>query len=234
MNISKTVESILASNTAHIAQTILASEAIHLAPQTIPDTIKSWASSVVGKRVQKFQLYQAQEVDVDIPWHEADTEYYQLFKITPTGVQEATLSFQRSGNEGPWTGAVMEGKSKIPSGYIMAIAGTYPPRVSIYTADDAQKFLPQTKIDLTDDEAAILYWAKSLKSFARPILKEQLPYQTLIQKGLLDNRKAITIDGRNIINQPEIKQQLKNVADKYLKRELYLKNPPSYSAFNNL
>jgi hypothetical protein len=209
---------------------------LHVPAKAVPDVVQDWAYGVLGKRIQKYELHQAQEVVASMPWHEADREYYQLFKLTPTGATKADFSFYRSGLEGDGVtqSKTIEGKTKIPSGYIMAKAGIYPPRVEIYTSDDAQKFLPSTNIDVSDDELAALYWTRSLKSFARPVFKNSSVYDSLVSKGFMNKGKAITIEGRNILQDSTIQQRIRDMdkSQKYLDRSLYIKNAPSIIAFN--
>ena len=179
--------------------------------KSVPVEIQNWVNSTVEKKLREYTLIQGKEVSATTPWHEADREYYKMFKLLPDGqAKETGFEFVRSGMEGDGvvTGKEIEGTTKIPSGFVMVVAGTYPPRAEIYTSDDAQMFLPRNDIELSDDEISVLYWARSLTASSRPILDDKSVYDSLIQKGLLKRNKSITLEGKNILENSTIKTRL--------------------------
>jgi hypothetical protein len=209
----------------------------------VPTAIREWVKATLGVAIQSYKVYQDEKFNVDMPWHEADREYYQLFKLTDNGAEKSSMNFMRSGLEGdgtPGTGPKMEGSSEVPDGFVMVVAGTYPKRAEIYTGKGAQKLLPDTSIEVSDDELAILYWAQSLKSFARPVFKDNAPYDSLLQKKLLNKQRAITIDGKNILQKEkqrlldmQKKVQEKGFMSYYKEQGDYLKNYNS-ATFGNV
>ena len=199
-------------------------EEIWLPAKSVPTDIQKWVNDTVG-RVQKYSLIQGDTVHVSMPWHEADRNYYQLFQLLPgnrakfiSKIGSIHFPVVRSGMEGTGaiTGKELGGKFKVPSGFVVVRAGIYPKGAKIYTSDDASKFLPSSgtkSADLTDVQLAILWWAKALKSFARPKIKDQGQYDDLVKKGLLKKNKSITIDGRNIVQQADAIRRLQKMQD---------------------
>jgi hypothetical protein len=180
----------------------------------VPNEIRNWVKGQFnGKDLREYTLIQGKDVVVDMPWHEADRESYKMFKLLPDGkAQETDFEFERSGMEGDGsvTGKEVGGKTKVPSGFVIVMTGTYPKRATIYTAEGAQMFLPKKDVDLSDDEILVLYYTRSLISSERP-KKEQSVYDKLIEKGLLKKNKAITIDGKNILEDAKIKERLEKL-----------------------
>jgi len=180
----------------------------------IPKEIRSWIKETLGKDLREYSLVQGKEVVADMPWHEADREYYKMFQLLSNGkAKETDFEFSRSGLEGDGaiTGKEIAGKTKVPKGFVIVVVGIYPKRATIYTADDAQLFLPKKELDLSDEEILILYWARSLISSARPVFKDQKNYDSLIVKGLLSKNKAISIEGKNALEDAKIKEKLKSL-----------------------
>lgn len=104
-----------------------------------------------------------------MPRHEADRTYYQFFKlIDPKTAKLVGNEIGRSGLEGDGviTGREVGGKLNVPSGYVLAVAGTYPTRLELFTSDDALK--PITDSNLLDQfeipELIILLAASNLSS----------------------------------------------------------------------
>jgi len=177
----------------------------------IPASIRQWVKETLdGHGLQQYNLKQGVDVQAGMPWHEADSEFYKMFKLMPDGSAQPTdFSFERSGLEGDGsvTGKEVSGKTKVPSGFVIVVVGTYPKRATIYTAEDAQLLLPK-KADLSDEEIMILFWARAYVSSSRPVFKDKTLYDKLVEKGLLKKNKAISLDGRNVLEDKEIKDRL--------------------------
>lgn len=183
----------------------------------IPPQIIAWAKSIVGSGFQNKITVQKSNgwVRIDMPWHEADRETHQYFKLTDTGAAEMGDPVSRSG----WGEVNMGdnyGNTPIPSGYVLATVGTYPKRLEIVTNTDAMEMLSDnssTINKLSDDEIVALHQAVSLKSAYRQKFDVSV-YQKLASLGLLNSQKAVTIDGRNIANSPEAKERLREIKKK--------------------
>jgi hypothetical protein len=190
---------------------------IYVKASEIPPQIISWAKSIVGSGFQnKITIEKATgKVSIGMPWHDADRETHQFFKLTENGAAEAGEPVSRSG----WSEVNMNdkyGAVEIPSGFVLATVGTYPKRLEIVTNADAMSMISshdETLNKLSDDAMVALNNAVSLKSFARQKFNDNV-YQELIALGLLTTQKAITIDGRNMIRSPEAIQRLKQIRDK--------------------
>lgn len=166
----------------------------------IPLEIQNWVDNKIG-RVIKYEIRQAQKIDITIPWHEADKVYYALFELEKNGnAKKTTMEFSRSGMES-FSDKPIQGSGNIPSGYVMVEAHTHPKMAVIYTSDDAQQFVPLKSDNLSDEEILILYFAKALKPFARPIFKDNGLYENLVKKGYLLKNNSITVNGRNIVEE---------------------------------
>lgn len=192
----------------------------------VPNEIRNWVKEILEKDLREYALVQGKEVSVGTPWHEADREYYKMFKLLPDNkAQETEFEFERSGLEGDGaiTGKEISGKTKVPSGFVIVVVGIYPKRATIYTSEDAQLFLPKNDIELSDEEIIALYWARSLISSARPIFKDKKIYDSLINKGLLKKNKAITIEGKNVLEDSKIKERLKSISNDKFENELEVK-----------
>ena len=190
---------------------------IHLAPENIPAGIRNWAKSLGG--VSRYKVIQNQhKVTINQPWNIADFETYQFFKLMPNGDAIITGNeLTRSGNEsdspqGHEEGMRKEGTVEIPAGFVLAVHGTYPKRVEIFTGPGAQLALPDTDLysDLTIEQLIALHSAKALKSFARPKFPEEV-YAGLIAKGLMMKNKSLTVAGRNALEDASVKDRLRNV-----------------------
>ena len=187
---------------------------IYLSKDNIPVQIRDWAKSILNSNVDKYILYQGEIVHIGIPWHEADREYYQFFELLPNNSAKIVGNrISRTGLEGDGviTGKEVSGKLDVPSGKVLVKVGTYPKRVEIYTAKDAQLFLANDDIldTLSDEQLAVLYWAKTLVPSARPKVNQKV-YDSLIDMGLLNKNKSITVAGKNIAANPITKQRLQN------------------------
>lgn len=161
----------------------------------VPDSIRQWVEPILGK-ITKYEINQTGKIRMGIPWHEADREYYQIFKLEGE-------EYKRVGdpiNVAGWDMVVASSKTMdIPSGFVVVRAGTYPKRVEIYTAPDAMKFLSTASPDeLEPTEVYALVVAKGLKPFARPKFDDSV-YEKLIQKGFMAKNKSITMNGRNYL-----------------------------------
>jgi hypothetical protein len=110
-------------------------ESVVLAANQVPMGIRNWVSSKLGKNIQKYTVEQKGSVTIDMPWHEADREYYQMFSLSGSNaVPMDDVQFQRSGMEGDGvmaTGHKIAGEVQIPSGYVLVCAGIYPMRATI-------------------------------------------------------------------------------------------------------
>jgi len=194
---------------------------VYVKPSDIPSQIIDWAKSIVGSGFQNNITIQKSNgaVKIGMPWHDADRETHQYFKLMDNGAAEAGNPVSRSG----WSEVSMldkfGGKSAdvpIPSGYVLATVGTYPKRLRIITSPDAMNMLSSNDeaLDKLSDEAMVaLYQAKSYKSFARQKFNNSV-YEELLSSGLMNKQRAITIDGRNFISSPEAIKKLKNIKEK--------------------
>lgn len=184
--------------------------------KNIPQGIKSWVKSNFGSDVPKYKIHQGEsEVEINMPWHDSDRETYQFFKLennnaTPTGNEITRTGMESDSPQGYIEGQKNQGKVKIPEGFVLVCYGTYPRRVEIYTGNNTQSFLPNKTQgqELSATELLILIAARALKSHARPKFKDE-HYLSLIEKGLLKNNRAITIDGLNLLQDPEVIEKVR-------------------------
>lgn len=205
-------------------------ETLRLKPQDVPQGIKLWARKVSGGNIQTFELDQSGQVRISMPWHVSDKVIYQKFKLLPNGdVQPYGDTITRVGWEAdsPQGAEDAERKSgvmEIPEGHLVVAYGTYPKRIEIYAGKGSEKMLPSAEdVELDLTQVYALAAAKQLKPFARPKFREEV-YQTLIDKGLMNKNKSITVDGRNLFIQSEkIRELLKQAI------EIYRKKTHSYS-----
>jgi hypothetical protein len=189
--------------------------------KNIPTSIRQWVKSKLGSDVPKYKILQGEsEVVINTPWHQSDYETYQFFKLEDNN--SATLVgnvITRSGMESDSPQGFQDGQSKtgkvtIPEGFVLVCIGTYPKRAEIYTGQNVQSFLPDKTqgLDLGPSELIILQAAKSLKSSARPKFHDKY-YDILISKGLLKSNRSITIDGMNLLLDPEIQEKVRQAAE---------------------
>lgn len=191
---------------------------IHITANEVPNEILVWARGQVGSNFSKnITIRQESRVQIGMPWHEADREYWQFFQLGEGNrARMAGDGIGRSGLEGDGvvTGNEVDGYVNIPSGYVLARAGTYPVRLEIYTSSDAMK--PVMEPGLLDsfsvNELLILVQAKGLKSFARKKFPEK-EYENLIANGYLASNRSITVKGKNIASMPDVKDKLEKYAD---------------------
>jgi hypothetical protein len=190
---------------------------IYVKPSDVPSQIVEWAKSIIGSGFQNNITIQKSNgsIEIGMPWHDADRETHQYFKLTDNGAVKAGNPVSKSG----WSEVNMfdkYGNTPIPSGYVLATVGTYPKRLRVVTSPDAMNIIPDNKdtLDkLSDDAMVALNNAVSLKPAYRQKFDNNV-YQELISLGLLNSQKAITIDGRNIIKSPEAIERLKKIQDK--------------------
>ena len=196
----------------------LSESKIYVSPNEVPSDIISWARHKVGSNFSKnIVINQQSNVEVSMPWHEADREYWQFFKlIDPKTAKLVGNEIGRSGLEGDGvvTGNEVSGKVTVPSGYVLACAGTYPVRLTLYTADDALKSINDVSIldQFSIEELIILLQAKGLKSPYRTKYPDNL-YMKLIDGGYLASNRSITLKGRNIAAMPETKEKINKYAE---------------------
>lgn len=189
---------------------------IYLNPSEIPAQIMYWAKSILGSGFQNNITVEKSEgkVTIGMPWHDADRETHQFFKLTDNGAEEAGKSVSKSG----WSevnATDQYGTVEIPSGYVLATVGTYPKRLRITTNADATNFISnsgETLDKISDNALVALNNASSLKpayrqKFGAPV------YEELIALGLLTPQKAITIEGKNTIKSPEAIDRLRKLHD---------------------
>lgn len=193
--------------------------------KNIPEGIKSWVKSNFGTSVSKYTIRQGElEVQINMPWHDADHETYQFFKLengnaVPVGNEITRSGMESDSPQGYREGQKNDGKVTVPEGFVLVCYGTYPKRVDIYTGQNVQGFLPdKEKVeDLGPTELLILYVAKKLKSFARPKFKDEY-YDILIGKGLMKSNRSITIDGSNLLEDPDIKEKIEQAKELFRKK----------------
>lgn len=190
---------------------------MYIAMNEVPKEITNWAIQKIGNTFsKKIAIQHETEVEITIPWHEADREYYQFFKLIDKDTAKiAGDPVHRSGLEGDGviTGNEVNGKVSVPSGYVLACAGTYPHRLTLFTSSDALKALPDANIldQFTIEELLILLAAKCLKSPYRPKYKDA-SYENLIKNGYLAPNRSITIKGKNIAATPGIEDKINKYA----------------------
>jgi len=191
---------------------------IYVKSSEIPSQILSWAISHIGKGFEnKITIEKVEDkLRIGMPWHDADREFHQFFRLTPNGAEIRGNLVSKTG----WSETSMfnlpDGTLKVPSGYVLATAGTYPKRLEINVSGDALNMLSDNKdtVNKLSDEALVaLYNAKAFKPFYRQKFNDNV-YQELISSGLLTSQKAITIDGRNLINSPNVIRRLKDIEEK--------------------
>jgi hypothetical protein len=195
----------------------LSKSKIYVKPSDIPPQIIDWAKSIIGSGFQNNITIQKSNgaVEIGMPWHDADRETHQYFKLMDNGAAEMGEKVSRSG----WSEVNMGdkyGSVPIPSGYVLATVGTYPKRLRLITNPDAMNIIPDNKDtvnNLSDEALVALYQAKSFKSPYRQKFNDNV-YQELISSGLLNSQKAITIEGRNLVNSPEVIERLKSIKAK--------------------
>jgi len=182
--------------------------------KNIPHGIRQWVKSFFGSDVPKYKIHQGEsEVEIRMPWHDADRETYQFFKLennnaTPVGNGLSRSGMESDSPQGNEDGQSKNGKVTVPEGFVLLCVGTYPKRAEIYTGQNVQSFLPTNTVgnDLSPTELIILGAAKGLKSFARPKFSDE-HYNNLISKGFLKSNRAITVNGLNLLQDPEIREK---------------------------
>jgi hypothetical protein len=192
-------------------KSLLVTESKVLIPsKQVPRAVREWVKETLGKDIQKYSLFQGEKVSIGTPWHEADREYYQAFKLLPGGDAELyDKTAFRSGWEGEagskpgWSDEMLA----VPDGFMVVMAGIYPMRAEIYTSKNVQQLLPDTETVVTDIEALALQAAVSLISSARPKFSNEI-YTNLILKGLMKANKSITLKGRNLISSKAVQDQI--------------------------
>jgi hypothetical protein len=107
--------------------------------KVVPQAIKDFVFEKLQHNIRNYSVCNRGYVEADIPWHEADREYYQLFKLTGDSsklqAEPVPFSFSRSGWQETEVGQkVAQGKADVPSGFVIVMVGTYPRRCTIYTA----------------------------------------------------------------------------------------------------
>ncbi len=190
---------------------------LHVKPSDLPPQIIEWAKSIIGTGFQNNITIQKSNgsIQIGMPWHEADKETHQYFKLVDNGAVEMGNPVSKSG----WSEVNIGdkyGNTPIPSGYVLATVGTYPKRLRIVTSDDAMSIISNNSNELgklSDEALVALYQAKSFKPFYRQKFNNNV-YQELISSGLMNSQKAITIDGKNLINSPEAVERLRNIREK--------------------
>ena len=116
----------------------------------IPRQILDWAKSILGRGFEnKITIEKADgKVTIGLPWHDADRETHQFFKLVNGGAQATGNPVSKTG----WSEAApMDdpyGTVEIPSGFILASAGTYPKRLELTVGDDA--------LDMIADNSEVL------------------------------------------------------------------------------
>lgn len=179
----------------------------------------NWARNRIGSNFSKnIVIKQQKTVEIGMPWHEADRTYHQFFQlINPQTARIAGNEIGRSGLEGDGvvTGNEVNGKLNVPSGYVLAVVGTYPVRLELYTSDDALKPISSPNIldEFEVEELIILLTTKGLKSAYRPKYPDKY-YLKLIAGGYLATNRSITIKGRNVVEMSEIKNEIEKRAEK--------------------
>jgi hypothetical protein len=196
----------------------LSENRIYVTSNDVPADILNWARGKVGSNFTKnIVIRQEQRVEVNMPWHEADRIYWQFFKLIDSKtVQMVGDEVGRSGLEGDGnvTGKEVNGYLNVPSGYVLAAAGTYPVRLDLYTSGDAMKPISEPGVldNLSIDECIILLQAKGLKSPYRTKYPDNL-YTNLINQGYLASNRSVTVKGRNLANSPELMDKLDKYAE---------------------
>jgi len=196
----------------------LSENRMYVTPNEVPADILSWARGKIGSNFTKnIVIRQEPRVEVSMPWHEADRMYWQFFKlIDPKTVQMVGDEVGRSGWEGDGnvTGKEVNGYLNVPSGYVLAAAGTYPVRLELYTSGDAMKPIsePGALDNLSIDQLIALIQAKALKSPYRTKYPDNV-YQGLIDQGYMASNRSVTVKGRNLANSPELMDKLNKYAE---------------------
>ncbi len=190
---------------------------LYVKPSDVPLQIIDWAKSIVGSGFQNNITIQKSTgaVKLGMPWHDADRETHQYFKLMDNGAAEMGNPVSRSG----WSEVNMGdsyGEVPIPSGYVLATVGTYPKRLRIVTNPDAMDVLSnndEALNKLSDEALVALHQAKTFKPAYRQKFGDTV-YQELVSSGFLNNQKAITIAGKNFINSPDVRERLKSIDEK--------------------
>lgn len=190
---------------------------LYVKPSDVPLQIIEWAKSIIGSGFQNKITIQKSNgmVHIGMPWHEADKETHQYFKLSDGGAVPMGKPVSKSGWGEVNMGDVY-GDTPIPSGYVLATVGTYPKSLRIVTNTDAMNVITsnsETLNKLSDDALVALHNAKSFKPFYRQKFDDSV-YQELISLGLLTTQKAITIEGRNLVNSPEVIERLRSIQTK--------------------
>jgi hypothetical protein len=112
---------------------------IKVSTRVVPRTIKEFVFEKLQHNIRNYSICDRGYVEADIPWHDADREYYQLFKLTGNSsklqAELVPFSFSRSGWQEVEAGQkVAQGRADVPAGFVIAVVGTYPRRCVIYTA----------------------------------------------------------------------------------------------------
>jgi len=194
---------------------------LYVKPSDVPPQIIEWAKSIIGSGFQNNITIQKSNglIEIGMPWHDADRETHQYFKLSDSGAAEMGNPVSRSG----WSEVSMfdkfkgkSGNTPIPSGYILATVGTYPKRLRIVTNTDALNAISnndETINKLSDEAMVALNNAYSYKPAYRQKFDVSI-YQELMSLGLMNSQKAITIEGKNLIKSPEAIERLKQIRNK--------------------
>ena len=205
-----------------IIRKIIQENVIYNDGKNVPHGIKQWVKSQLGSDVPKYKIRQGEStVEIRMPWHDADRETYQFFRLENDNAIPVGNGLSRSGMEsdspqGFIAGQEKEGTVTVPEGHVLVCVGTYPKRAEIYTGQNVQHFLPNRDggTDLSNEELVILAVTKGYKPAARPKFNE-VHYANLISKGFLKANKAITVDGLNLLQDPEIKEKVRAALEWY-------------------
>ena len=200
----------------------LLTEEILIKSSEVPIQIQSWVKDKLHVAIQTYKIHQQTALTISIPWHEADIEYYQPFKLGQNNTATPMGDAYRISGQTDFHNLPPGGKLEIPEGAVIVLAGIYPKRAEIFTGRGSLAMLPpDDKFEITDTELLILLCAKSLISSYRPKWKEHL-YERLIQIGYLKKNKAISLEGKNylqnIMQKQEIKDRVINAANKFYEK----------------
>lgn len=115
-----------------------------ISSSVIPKSVKEFVKSIIGKNIRNYSIDKSGKFKVDIPWHDADREYWQLFQLKSKDAQITDFEIKRSGwseSQENITGKYIEGETEVPQGFIMVCVGIYPPRCTIYCHQSSQFLL---------------------------------------------------------------------------------------------
>lgn len=220
---------------------ILEGRAFYLSHDKVPYEIQQWVSDMNGGRYNKdYKIEETDTLTISTPGFESDSITYQGFKIFDNNraqiIPDAEIvrhGWESDSPQGYQDGIRKSGKVNIPpNGVIVAYSSRFRNAI-IYISDTGliKSLSSNNNIDYESEfslaETIALIAAKKLKSQYRPKFKPEV-YQRLMDKGLMKPNKAISTEGKNLVEDPEFKKVAKRRIDQYNDQKGYIAFSSNY------